>query len=98
MQRLPSRHYGKCLYKPSTIEELQHQAEAELWTSFMVPLPVEVIQHIYDRTGFEFSKVDVLAGRSGHSKARIDASFYHKGQLVDLQNNHARGEEDTEDV
>ena len=44
------------------------------------------------------SKPDSLSRRSGEEKSEIDAHFFNKRQLLDLENDNVGEEEDAEDV
>ena len=43
-------------------------------------------------------KLDGLSRRLGEEKSRKDAHFFNEGQLLDLENDDMREEQDAEDV
>ena len=58
----------------------------------------EFIYHIHYRPGLELGKPDGLSRRSGEVKSGIDLHFFDEGQLLNLENDYAGEEEDTQDV
>ena len=58
----------------------------------------EFIYHIHYRPGFKMGKPDGLCRSLGEEKSGMDAYFFDKGQLLDLENDNVGEEEDVEDV
>ena len=58
----------------------------------------EFICHIHYRPGFKMGKPDGLSRRSGEERSGMDAHIFDKGQLLDLENDDVREEEDAEQV
>ena len=58
----------------------------------------KIIYHIHYRPGFKMGKPDDLPRRSGAEKPAMDAHFFDKEQLLDLENDDVGEEEDAEDV
>ena len=56
------------------------------------------IYHIHYRHEFKMGKPDGLSRRSGEPKFGMDTHFFDKAQLLELENDDAREEEDAEDV
>ena len=54
--------------------------------------------HIYNQPGFNMSKPDGCSSHSEEEKSGMDAHFFYKGHLLDLDNNDVEEEEDVEDV
>ena len=58
----------------------------------------EFIYHIHYRPGFKMGKPDGPSGHSDKEKSGMDEHFFNDGQLLDLDNDHVKEEEDAEDV
>ena len=58
----------------------------------------EFIRHIHYSLGFKIRKPNGLSRHSEEEKSGIDVYLFDVGQLLNLENDDARKEEDTEDV
>ena len=58
----------------------------------------EIIYHIHYRPGFEIGKPDGLSRHSGEEKSGMDSHVFNEGQLLDLENDDVREEEDAENM
>ena len=58
----------------------------------------EFIYHIHYRPGSKMGKADGLSRRSGEEKSGMEARFFDKGQLLDLEEDDVAEREDADDV
>ena len=58
----------------------------------------EFIYHFHYRPGFKIGKPGSLSRHSGEEKSGMDTDFFDEGQLLNLENDDVREEENAKDV